>query len=137
MSTHSSDHFAKPIYTLFLILLLCQTMFLFFCHSICVSYVFLAIHVFINSFALLNKDCSIPGTVAFLRSISVEALGLGVHLAAGAHEILLHAECILARIQPSIPRPIKSKLKANLITDRPEDAQRGLQQVWCACLLSA
>lgn len=70
------------------------------------------------------------GTVAFLRSISVEALGLGVHLTAEAHEILLHAECILARIQPSVPRPIKSKLKANLITDQPEDAQRGLQQAY-------
>lgn len=69
------------------------------------------------------------GTVAFLRSISVEALGLGVHLAAGAHEILLHAECILTHIQPSVPRPLKSKL-SNLRTDQPEDAQRGLQQAY-------
>ncbi|KAL9275212.1 Autophagy-related protein [Drosera capensis] len=41
------------------------------------------------------------GTVAFLRSISVEALGLGVNLAAGAHDILLHAENIVSSIQPS------------------------------------
>ncbi|KAL2904674.1 Autophagy-related protein 2 [Bienertia sinuspersici] len=70
------------------------------------------------------------GTVAFLRSISVEALGLGVHLAAGAHEILLHAECIVARTQPSLPRPIRSKVKRNLGSDQPEDAQHGLRQAY-------
>lgn len=74
----------------------------------------------------------VSGTAAFLKSISLEALGLGVNLAAGAHEILLHAECILTKIQPSLPHPIRSNLKANLGSvgsDQPEDAQHGLKQV--------
>lgn len=70
------------------------------------------------------------GTVAFLRSISVEALGLGLHLAAGAHDILLHAEHILAHIQPSLPHPIRSKVKTKLGSDQPEDVQHGLRQAY-------
>ncbi|KAL9231607.1 hypothetical protein vseg_006811 [Gypsophila vaccaria] len=68
------------------------------------------------------------GTISFLRSISVEALGLGVHLVAGAHEILLHAEYILTRMQPSVPRPVRSKMKLNRGSEQPQDAQHGLQQ---------
>ncbi|KNA21721.1 hypothetical protein SOVF_040860 [Spinacia oleracea] len=70
------------------------------------------------------------GTVAFLKSISLEAIGLGVHLAAGAHEILLHAECILTRIQPPLPHPIRSKVKKNLGSEQPEDAQHGLRRAY-------
>ncbi|XP_021738462.1 autophagy-related protein 2-like [Chenopodium quinoa] len=70
------------------------------------------------------------GTVAFLRSISVEALGLGVHLAAGAHEILLHAECIVTRIQPSLPHPVRRKVKKKRGSDQPEDAQHGLRRAY-------
>ncbi|CAO2827290.1 unnamed protein product [Amaranthus hypochondriacus] len=70
------------------------------------------------------------GTVAFLRSISVEALGLGVHLAAGTQEILLHAECILARIQPSLPHPIRRNRQTKLGPSQPEDAQQGLRQAY-------
>ncbi|GMH13416.1 hypothetical protein Nepgr_015257 [Nepenthes gracilis] len=68
------------------------------------------------------------GTIAFLKSISVEALGLGVHLAAGAHDILLHAECVLTPIQPSSPWPVQCEIKANVACDQPRDAQQGFQQ---------
>lgn len=70
-----------------------------------------------------------PGTIAFLRSISLEAVGLGVHLAAGAHEILLQAEYILSNIPSSVPWPVENRLKANIRTNQPKDAQQGIQQV--------
>ncbi|GER56644.1 autophagy 2 [Striga asiatica] len=53
------------------------------------------------------------GTFAFLRSISLEAIGLGVHLAAGAHNVLHQAEYILASIPPSVPWPVESKVGTN------------------------
>ncbi|KAK9676253.1 hypothetical protein RND81_11G064700 [Saponaria officinalis] len=68
------------------------------------------------------------GTISFLKSISIEALGLGVHLVAGAHEVLLHAEYILTRMQPSVSRPMRSKLKLSLGSEQPQNAQHGLQQ---------
>ncbi|CAN1133503.1 Autophagy-related protein 2 [Linum perenne] len=74
------------------------------------------------------------GTVAFLRSISLEAVGLGVHLAAGAHDILLQAEYILT----SVPSPVSSsstqgKKKSNVRKNQPNDAQEGIQQA-CASI---
>ncbi|GAB4853962.1 hypothetical protein Ancab_018170 [Ancistrocladus abbreviatus] len=69
------------------------------------------------------------GTVAFLRSISVEALGLGVHLAAGAHDVLLHAESILTRFQP-LPWPVVGEINSNVGSDQPRDAQQGFQQAY-------
>ncbi|CAN0846557.1 Autophagy-related protein 2 [Linum grandiflorum] len=74
------------------------------------------------------------GTVAFLRSISLEAVGLGVHLAAGAHDILLQAEYILT----SVPSPVSSssqqgKKKSNVRNNQPKDAQEGIQQA-CASI---
>jgi autophagy-related protein 2 len=69
------------------------------------------------------------GTVAFLRSISLEAVGLGVHLAAGAHDILLQAEYILTSIPPSVSWAGQSKMKTNVRSDQPKDAQQGLQRV--------
>ena len=71
----------------------------------------------------------VPGTTAFLRSISLEAVGLGVHLAAGAHDILLQAECLFTSIAPSVPWPVPSKLKTNVRSNQPKDAQQGIQQV--------
>ncbi|PON69112.1 Autophagy-related protein [Parasponia andersonii] len=70
------------------------------------------------------------GITAFLRSVSVEAVGLGVHLAAGAHDILLQAEYRLTNSDPSIPRPISSKMKANVRSNQPKDAQQGIQQAY-------
>ncbi|XP_038705539.1 autophagy-related protein 2-like isoform X2 [Tripterygium wilfordii] len=66
------------------------------------------------------------GTIAFLRSISLEAVGLGVHLAAGAHEILLLAECILTSIPPSVSWPAQDKRKTNVRCNQPKNAQQGI-----------
>ncbi|KAL2344831.1 hypothetical protein Fmac_006116 [Flemingia macrophylla] len=68
------------------------------------------------------------GTIAFLRSISIEAVGLGVHLAAGAHDILLQAEYILASIPSPVPLPVKEKSKTGVRSNQPKDAQEGIQQ---------
>ncbi|KAF2294790.1 hypothetical protein GH714_018105 [Hevea brasiliensis] len=65
------------------------------------------------------------GTIAFLRSISLEAVGLGVHLAAGAHDMLLQAEYILTRIPP-----VKGKTKPNVRCNQPKNAQQGIQQAY-------
>ncbi|XP_024029007.1 autophagy-related protein 2 [Morus notabilis] len=70
------------------------------------------------------------GISAFLRSISVEAVGLGVHLAAGAHDILLQAEYIFTNTAPTVPRPISSKIKPNVRSNQPKDAQQGIQQAY-------
>ncbi|KAF3435392.1 hypothetical protein FNV43_RR22481 [Rhamnella rubrinervis] len=70
------------------------------------------------------------GTTAFLRSISLEAVGLGVHLAAGAHDILLQAEYLFTTIAPSVPWPVPSKLKTNVRSNQPKDAQQGIQQAY-------
>ncbi|RDX78353.1 Autophagy-related protein 2, partial [Mucuna pruriens] len=70
------------------------------------------------------------GTIAFLRSISLEAVGLGVHLAAGAHDILLQAEYILASIPSQVPLPVKDKSKTDVRSNQPKDAQEGIQQAY-------
>nr|GLL47319.1 autophagy-related protein 2 isoform X1 [Ipomoea trifida] len=67
------------------------------------------------------------GTFAFLRSISLEAIGLGVHLAAGAHEILLQAEYILTSIPPSMPLPAQNRGNS-VRSNQPVDARQGIQQ---------
>ncbi|XP_042010963.1 autophagy-related protein 2-like isoform X1 [Salvia splendens] len=70
------------------------------------------------------------GTVAFLKSISLEAVGLGVHLAGGAHNILLQAECILANIPPSVPWPLESEAGNSVKSNQPNDAHHGIQQAY-------
>ncbi|XP_019421294.1 PREDICTED: autophagy-related protein 2 [Lupinus angustifolius] len=70
------------------------------------------------------------GTIAFLRSISLEAVGLGVHLAAGAHDILLQAEYILASVPSTTPLPIKDKSMTDIRSNQPKDAQQGIQQAY-------
>ncbi|CAL0331331.1 unnamed protein product [Lupinus luteus] len=70
------------------------------------------------------------GTIAFLRSISLEAVGLGVHLAAGAHDILLQAEYILATVPSSTTLPIKDKSMTDIRSNQPKDAQQGIQQAY-------
>ncbi|XP_068466157.1 autophagy-related protein 2 isoform X2 [Phaseolus vulgaris] len=70
------------------------------------------------------------GTIAFLRSISLEAVGLGVHLAAGAHDILLQAEYILSSIPSPVPLPVKDKSKTDVRSNQPKDAQEGIQQAY-------
>ncbi|CAN8258801.1 unnamed protein product [Cochlearia groenlandica] len=66
------------------------------------------------------------GTIAFLRSISLEAVGLGVHLAAGAHDILLRAEYMFASA-PSLPQP-QGKTKTNVRHNQPRNAKQGMLQ---------
>ncbi|KAL1534637.1 autophagy-related protein 2-like isoform X1 [Salvia divinorum] len=70
------------------------------------------------------------GTVAFLKSVSLEAIGLGVHLAAGAHNILLQAEYILANIPPSVPWPLESEVGNSVKSNQPKDAHHGIQQAY-------
>ncbi|XP_028070752.1 autophagy-related protein 2 isoform X1 [Camellia sinensis] len=70
------------------------------------------------------------GTIAFLKSISIEAVGLGVHLAAGAHEILLQAEYILTSIPPSVQWPVQSRTKTNVRSNQPKNAKQGIQQAY-------
>ncbi|KAK3024510.1 hypothetical protein RJ639_043702, partial [Escallonia herrerae] len=70
------------------------------------------------------------GTIAFLRSISLEAIGLGVHLAAGAHDILLQAEYILTSIPPSVPWPVQSRMNTNVRSNQPTGARQGMQQAY-------
>lgn len=71
------------------------------------------------------------GTIAFLRSVSLEAIGLGAHLAAGAHAILLQAEDIISTTPPtSVPRPIQSRGNPNVRSGQPKDARQGIQQAF-------
>lgn len=67
--------------------------------------------------------------MAFLKSLSVEAVSLGVHLAAGAHEILLQTEYILTSIPMSVPLSEIKRKKTDVRTNQPENAQEGIQQV--------
>ncbi|XP_034927983.1 autophagy-related protein 2 isoform X1 [Populus alba] len=71
------------------------------------------------------------GTSAFLKSISLEAVGFGVHLAAGAHDILLQAEYILTNIpSPPVSWSVQAKTKENVRCNQPKDAQQGIQHAY-------
>jgi autophagy-related protein 2 len=67
------------------------------------------------------------GAFAFVRSISLEALSLGAHLAAGAHEILQHAEVALGG---SPTQPLYSIDRGELRSRPPQpgDTREGFQQ---------
>lgn len=67
--------------------------------------------------------------MSFIKSISIEAVGLGLHLAAGAHEILLQTEDFLTSIPMSVPLSEIKRKKANVRSNQPENAQEGIQQV--------
>ncbi|CAM0913916.1 unnamed protein product [Alopecurus aequalis] len=70
------------------------------------------------------------GAVAFVRSVSIEAVGLGVHLAAGAHDILLKTErALTAAPPPSTSREAK-KPKDNIRANQPDGAHQGLKQAY-------
>ena len=71
----------------------------------------------------------VSGTSAFLRSISLEAVGLGVHLAAGTHDFLVQAEYMFTSIPPPVSWPTQGKTKTNVRHNQPKDAQQGIQQV--------
>ncbi|MBA0614169.1 hypothetical protein Godav_014496 [Gossypium davidsonii] len=79
------------------------------------------------------KMCN-SGTMAFLRSISLEAVGLGVHLAAGTRDILFQAEYMFTNIPPPVSwssqGKSKTKKKTNVRHNHPKDAQQGIQQAY-------
>ncbi|XP_039063001.1 autophagy-related protein 2-like [Hibiscus syriacus] len=71
------------------------------------------------------------GTMAFLRSISLEAVRLGVHLAAGTRDFLLQTEYMLTNSPPvSRPSQGKTKTKTNVRHNQPKDSQQGIQQAY-------
>lgn len=69
------------------------------------------------------------GAVAFVKSISIEAIGLGVHLAGGVQEILLQTEYILTSSPSSVPLSEIKRKKTSVRANQPENAQEGIQQV--------
>ncbi|XVF67592.1 hypothetical protein PTKIN_Ptkin10aG0133500 [Pterospermum kingtungense] len=69
------------------------------------------------------------GTIAFLRSISLETVALGVHLAAGTRDFLLHAEYMFTTIPP-VSQPLHGKKKTNMRHNQPNDARQGIQQAY-------
>ncbi|XP_022746308.1 autophagy-related protein 2-like [Durio zibethinus] len=84
------------------------------------------------------------GTIAFLRSISLEAVRLGVHLAAGTRDYLHQAEYKFTSVPPPASWPSQDKTKTNVRHNQPKDAQQGIQRAYesisdglekCACAL--
>lgn len=70
------------------------------------------------------------GAVAFIRSVSIEAVGLGVHLAGGAHDMLSKTErALTAAPPPSTSREAK-RPKDNIRAYQPEGAHQGLKQAY-------
>ena len=65
--------------------------------------------------------------MAFLRSISLEAVGLGVQIAAGAHEFLRQTESALGSVGLSNSVE-KVEMPAKL--SQPGDVREGLKQVF-------
>lgn len=59
-------------------------------------------------------------------------------MAAGAHDILLQAEYLLTGIPSSAPWSVPHKMKTNVRSNQPKDAQQGIHQVniptWGNCL---
>ncbi|CAL9185853.1 unnamed protein product [Musa hybrid cultivar] len=78
-----------------------------------------------------KNDCKLlkgmkRGAFAFVKSISIEAARLGVHLAAGTNDILLQAEDILK----SAPKSETESKKANVRYNQPENVHEGIQQAY-------
>ena len=72
----------------------------------------------------------LAGAVAFIRSVSIEAVGLGVHLAAGAHDMLLKAEHALTALPPPLATCEAKRNKDNVRANQPENATQGIKQVF-------
>ncbi|XP_037446734.1 autophagy-related protein 2-like [Triticum dicoccoides] len=70
------------------------------------------------------------GAVAFIRSVSIEAVGLGVHLAAGAHDMLLKAEHALTALPPPLAACEAKRNKDNVRANQPENATQGIKQAY-------
>ncbi|XP_078447806.1 autophagy 2 [Wolffia australiana] len=69
------------------------------------------------------------GAIAFIRSISLEAIGLGVHVAGGAHELLLHTEQILSGSQPLMHSSRYSGIR-NVRRNQPNNSHQGILQAY-------
>lgn len=71
------------------------------------------------------------GAIAFLKSVTVEAVGLGVHLAAGAHDMLVKTERALIAVPPPLASCEAKRTKRNNIrANQPESAQQGMKQAY-------
>ncbi|CAL5043373.1 unnamed protein product [Urochloa decumbens] len=70
------------------------------------------------------------GAVAFIRSVSIEAVGLGVHLAAGAHDMLAKTERALTAVPPPLASCEAKRTKHNIRANQPESAQQGIKQAY-------
>lgn len=84
----------------------------------------------------INMNICLPGAIAFVKSVSLEAVKLGLHLSAGAHDILVQTECILANVPPSVPGSVRSRVTTNVRTNQPKDVQQGIQQVFISSALN-
>lgn len=60
---------------------------------------------------------------------------LGLHLAAGAHDLLFQAECVFSSSPTSTQWPGRSEKKPNVRSNQPKDAQQGIKKVFNATLL--
>ncbi|KAL6631366.1 hypothetical protein ACP70R_028216 [Stipagrostis hirtigluma subsp. patula] len=70
------------------------------------------------------------GAVAFIRSVSIEAVGLGVHLAAGAHDMLLKTERALTAVPPPLALCEAKRTKDNIRANQPDSTQQGIKQAY-------
>ncbi|XP_031482681.1 autophagy-related protein 2 isoform X1 [Nymphaea colorata] len=70
------------------------------------------------------------GAITFLRSVSLEAVALGVHLAGGAHDMLLQTEYILQNVPPSVHTASRDREDAAVRVNQPNNAQEGVQQAY-------
>ncbi|KAF8723706.1 hypothetical protein HU200_021670 [Digitaria exilis] len=70
------------------------------------------------------------GAVAFIRSVSIEAVGLGVHLAAGAHDMLVKTERALTAVPPPLASCEAKRTRHNIRANQPESAQQGIKQAY-------
>lgn len=71
----------------------------------------------------------LAGAAAFIRSVSIEAVGLGVHLAAGAHDMLVKTERALTAVPPPLASSEAKRTKDNIRANQPESAHQGMKQV--------
>lgn len=69
------------------------------------------------------------GAIAFVKSISLEAVGLGVHLASGVHDILLQTEFIFRNVPLNAPSE-KDRIKKSINSNQPVDAQEGIRKAY-------
>ncbi|KAL5203891.1 hypothetical protein ABZP36_008762 [Zizania latifolia] len=88
---------------------------------------------FIEGIDLKLKQVSamgVYGAVAFIRSVSIEAVGLGVHLAAGAYDMLLKTENTLTAVPPPLTSYEAKRIEENIRANQPGSAQEGMKKAY-------